>query len=198
VKVAEGDDEARLEAVADALGSGGRIRIDANGAWSVEEAVRKIARYARYGLELVEQPVPSIEELVEVRRIVEVPIAADESARTPELARRVAFLEAADAIVVKVQACGGVWPALRLIESTGLPGIVSSPLETSVGIAAGVALAAALPALPYACGLNTAPLLEGDVVADPFVPIDGEIAVRRPLVDAQLLQRWSDYEVTET
>lgn len=200
VKVAEGDDEARIEAVDDALGPTGRLRIDANGAWDVETAVRKIRRFERFGsLELVEQPVATIDELVALRKIVDVPIAADESARTPEDAQRVALLEAADVIVVKVQAAGGVWPALRLIESTGLPAVVSSPLETSIGIAAGVALAAALPELPYACGLDTARLLEGDVVADPFIPVDGVIAVRRPTVDAVALARWEvpDYEVTE-
>ncbi|MFN2641259.1 MAG: o-succinylbenzoate synthase [Actinomycetota bacterium] len=193
VKVAEGDDEARLEAVADALGPGGRLRIDANGAWDVEMAVRQIRRFSRYGLELVEQPVASIEEMAELRARVEVPVAADEIARTPEGAQRTALFGAADAIVVKVQSFGGVWPSLRAIESAGLPAIVSSPLETSVGLAAGVALAAALPELPYACGLWTLPLLEGDVVADPFVPIDGTLHVRRPRVDPALLKR---YEVT--
>jgi O-succinylbenzoate synthase len=194
VKVAEGDDDARLEAVADALGPGGRIRIDANGAWDVEMAVRQIRRLSHYPLELVEQPVRSIEEMAELRTRVDVPLAADESARTPDGARRVALLQAADAIVVKVQSFGGVWPALRAVESSGLPAIVSSPLETSVGISAGVALAAALPELPYACGLWTLPLLEGDVVGKPFVVVDGALAVYRPSVDATALKR---YEVTE-
>ncbi len=124
-----------------------------------------------------------------LRRRVDVPLAADESVRTAADPLRIAGLEAADLIVLKVQPLGGVWPALRVAELAGLPAVVSSALETSVGIAAGVALAAALPELPYACGLATVNLLESDVVADPLVPDDGSLPVRRPTVDEDLLSR---------
>jgi len=93
-------------------------------------------------------------------------------------------------VVVKVQPLGGVRAALRVIDAAGVPAIVSSLYETSVGLAAGVALAAALPDLPFACGLGTASLLAGDVVADPLVPQRGVLPVRRPDPDPALLARW--------
>ncbi len=194
VKVAEpgqsvAEDEARVEAVRDALGPAGRIRIDANGAWSVDEAVRAIRRIdsAAGGLEYVEQPCASVEDLAACRRRVDVPIAADESIRRAEDPYRVRDLEAADVAVLKVQPLGGVRACLRIAEEIGLPVVVSSALETSVGIAAGVALAAALPELPYACGLATVRLLTADVACQPLVPVDGVLPVRRPVVDPDAL-----------
>ena len=182
-------DEARLEAVRAALGPGGRIRIDANGAWDVDAAVRLISGLDRAagGLEYVEQPCATVEELAAVRQRVDVPIAADESLRRAEDPLRVARLGAADIAVLKVQPLGGVRACLRIAEQIGLPVVVSSALETSVGIAAGVALAAALPELPYACGLATVQLLTGDVVQQSLLPVDGQLAVRRPAVDVSLV-----------
>lgn len=185
VKVAEpgqefGDDLARVEAVRDALGPAGRLRVDANGAWDAGQAVRRLKRLDRYDLEYAEQPCATLEELAAVRRACDVPIAADESIRRAEDPLRVRAAEAADVAVVKVQPLGGVRAALRVVEACGLPAVVSSAVETSVGLAAGLALAAALPALPYACGLGTRSLLSGDVVADPLVPVGGRLAVRRP------------------
>ncbi len=192
VKVAErgqslADDLARVEAVRDALGPGGALRVDANGAWTVEEAVRAIAELDRFGLEYVEQPCATLDELARVRRRAGVPIAADESIRRAEDPLRVRAAEAADIAVVKVQPLGGVRAALRVVEACGLPAVVSSAVETSVGLAAGLALAAALPELPYACGLGTMSLLTGDVVADPLIPVDGVLTVRRPEVDEAAL-----------
>ena len=196
VKVAEpgqsrADEQARLEAVRDALGPGGRVRIDVNGGWTVAEAVGAIGLLDRAagGLEYVEQPCASVEELAEVRRRVDVPIAADESIRRAEDPYRVRDLEAADVAVLKVQPLGGVRACLRIAEDIGLPVVVSSALETSVGIAAGVALAAALPELPYACGLATVQLLADDVAQDPLLPRDGALPVVRPEVDAGALDR---------
>jgi len=190
VKVAEAgqapaEDEARLEAVRDALGPGGLVRIDANGGWSVDDAVARIAVLERAadGLEYVEQPCASVEELAAVRRRVQVPIAADESIRRAADPYRVRDLEAADIAVLKVQPLGGVRACLRIAEDIGLPVVVSSAVESSIGIAAGVALAAALPELPYACGLATVQLLTGDVVAEALLPVDGALPVRRPDVD---------------
>jgi O-succinylbenzoate synthase len=195
VKVAEPgeglpEDEARVEAVRDALGPGGRIRVDANGAWTVDEAQRAIKALDRYELEYVEQPVATLEEMAVLRRSVDVPLAADESVRTAKDPLRVAGLEAADIVVLKVQPLGGVRRALDVAEAAGLPCVVSSALETSVGIAAGLALAACLPALPFACGLATVELLEGDVTTEPLVAVDGAIRVRRPGVNPALLERW--------
>jgi o-succinylbenzoate synthase len=196
VKVAErgqadADDLARVEAVRDALGPGGRLRIDVNGAWEVDHAVRMVKELDRFGLEYVEQPCATLEELARVRRRVAVPVAADESIRRAADPLRVRAAEAADVVVLKVQPLGGVRAALEVAEACGLPVVVSSAVETSVGLAAGLALAAALPELPYACGLATLALLEGDVVADPLVPRDGQIAVRRPEPDPALLERFA-------
>jgi O-succinylbenzoate synthase len=196
VKVAEpgqtvGHDEARLEAVRDALGPSGRIRMDANGGWDVDTAVTAVDALDRAagGLEYVEQPCATVEELALVRRRVSVPIAADESIRRAADPYRVRELEAADIAVLKVQPLGGVRACLRIAEDIGLPVVVSSALETSVGIAAGVALAAALPDLPYACGLATVQLLTDDVVEEPLLPKDGSLPVVRPEVDAAAVQR---------
>jgi o-succinylbenzoate synthase len=196
VKVAEpgqssAEDEARVEAVRDALGPSGRIRVDANGGWDVDAAVAAIGRLdtAAGGLEYVEQPCASVEDLAAVRRTVGVPIAADESIRRAADPYRVRDLEAADVAVLKVQPLGGVRACLRIAEDIGLPVVVSSALETSVGIAAGVALAAALPELPYACGLATVQLLTDDVAATPLLPVDGALPVGVPLVDDAALAR---------
>ena len=187
-------DLARVEAVREAIGPHGRVRIDVNGAWDVERAVRMIRLLDRFDLEYVEQPCATLEELALVRRRVDVPVAADESIRRAEDPLRVRAAEAADIAVLKVQPLGGVRVALEVAERTGLPVVVSSAVETSVGLAAGLALAAALPELPYACGLATLSLLEGDVVADPLVPVDGMMPVRRPVVDEEALGR---YEVDD-
>ena len=207
VKVAEpgqrlDDDVARVGAVRDALGPSGRVRVDANGGWSVEEAVRAIAVLSEFDLEYVEQPTTLVEDLAAVRRRVDVPIAADESIRRASDPLRVQQLGAADIAVLKVQPLGGVRACLRLAEQLTLPVVVSSALESSVGIAAGVALAAALPELPYACGLATTSMFTADVVAEPWRPVDGMLGVRRVAPDREALdsvralpddeRRWRD------
>jgi O-succinylbenzoate synthase len=198
VKVAEAgqseaDDLARVEAVRDALGPGGAIRIDANAAWDVETAVARLPRLDRAagGLEYAEQPCPTVEDLAALRRRVVVPIAADESVRRAADPLRVARLHAADVVVLKVAPLGGVRSCLRLAEQCGLPVVVSSALETSVGLAAGVALAAALPELRHACGLATAQLLTGDVTSERLLPVDGMLPVRRVGAEPTLVSRWA-------
>ena len=185
VKVAErgqgeADDLARLEAVRSALGPGGRVRIDVNAGWDVDTALTRLPRYARAagGLEYVEQPCASIEDLATVRRRGDVPVAADESIRRGEDPMRVVRSEAADVVVLKVAPLGGVRRCLELAEAVGVPVVVSSAIDTSVGIAAGVALAAALPELPYACGLATVGLLADDVVDERYLPVGGFLPVR--------------------
>lgn len=177
-------DVARVEAVRDALGPTGAIRVDANGGWDADTAVRSLAALDRAaatgggaGLEYVEQPCASVEELAAVRRRTPVLVAADESIRRAEDPLRVARLQAADIAVLKVAPLGGVRACLRIAERIGLPVVVSSALESSVGMAAGVALAAALPELPYACGLATVALFTGDLVAAPLLPVDGSLPV---------------------
>jgi len=195
VKVAEqgqapAQDIARVEAVRDALGPAGKIRVDANGAWQVDEAERMLRELGRFGLEYAEQPCATLAELAKLRRRVDIPLAADESIRRAADPLRVRAAGAADIVVIKVQPLGGVRAALRVAEACGLPAVVSSAVETSAGLAAGVALAAALPELGYACGLGTLSLLTGDVTADPLVPRAGQLPVRRPDIDAERLARW--------
>jgi O-succinylbenzoate synthase len=193
VKVAEAgqdpaEDIARVEAVRDAIGPGGRVRIDVNGRWEVDTALRMLAELRRFDLEYVEQPCATLPELAEVRRRGGVPVAADESIRRAEDPMKVVAAGAADVVVLKVQPLGGVRAALRVAEACGLPVVVSSAVETSVGLAAGVALAAALPELPYACGLATTALLGADVTDDPLVPVDGHLPVRPVAVDEERLR----------
>lgn len=176
------EDIARVEAVRDALGPTGKIRVDANAVWDVDTAVAHIRTLdkAAGGLEYVEQPCPTIDELALVRRRVDVRIAADESIRRAEDPLKVAVAGAADIAVIKCTPLGGVRRSLEVAEAAGLPCVVSSALETSIGLAAQVALAAALPSLDFACGLGTLSLLTGDVVDDSLVPVDGFIDVRTP------------------
>lgn len=194
------EDLSRVEAVRDALGPDGAIRVDANGVWDVDTAVAhiRLLNKAAAGLQYVEQPCRTIEELAAVRRRVDVRIAADESIRHAEDPLRVAVAGAADIAVIKCTPLGGVRRSLQIAEAAGLPCVVSSALETSVGLAAQLALAAALPELDFACGLGTLSLLEGDVVsgAASLRPVDGYLTVPRvpPTPDPTLLDT---YELTD-
>ena len=190
VKVRDAAGIALVRAVRDAVGPDVGVRVDANGAWDVDTAVTMIAKLAEFDLEYVEQPCATLEDLARVRRRVDVPIAADECIRSLDDARELRARDAADVIVVKQQPLGGVRAALAAAEAAGVPAVVSSMMETSVGIAAGVALAAALPELPYACGLATLGALAGDVTHAPLVPVDGVLAVRTVAPDADLLARY--------
>jgi O-succinylbenzoate synthase len=189
VKVAEpgqsaAEDLARVEAVRDALGPAGKVRVDANAAWDVDTAAARVAELDRAaGLEYVEQPCATLDELAALRRRIDVRIAVDEGVRRSADPLAVDLREAADVVVLKVQPLGGVRAALRVAEAHGLPCVVSSALESSVGIAAGVALAAALPELPFACGLATVALFTDDVTSTPLLPVDGALPVVRPEPD---------------
>ncbi|NNH74478.1 o-succinylbenzoate synthase [Nocardia uniformis] len=199
IKVADhpdslGEDLARVEAVRDALGPHGAIRVDANAVWDVDTAVAHIKQIDRAagGLEYVEQPCRTVEELAAVRRRVDVRIAADESIRRADDPMRVAVAGAADIAVLKCTPLGGVRRALQVAAAAGLPTVVSSALETSVGLSAQLALAGALPELEFACGLGTLSLLTGDVVSDSLRPENGYLPVPRtpPTPDPELLERY--------
>ena len=199
VKVAQAgqslrDDVDRVAAVREALGPSGRERVDANGAWSLSDARWAVAALDAFDLEYVEQPCAEVEDLALLRIAlaragIEVRVAADESVRKAEDPLRVARAGAADVVVLKVAPLGGVAPALRIAEECGLPVVVSSALDTSVGISAGVALAAALPELPFACGLATTSLLTGDVVQDSLEGHGGSIRVGPVTPDPALLEQ---------
>lgn len=197
VKVAEAgqvlaDDVARVRAVRAAMGPEGRVRIDANGGWNVDEAERAVHALTEFDLEYVEQPCGEVEELAQLRERIgylDIPIAADESVRKADDPLRVARAGAADLLVIKAQPLGGVRAALAIVAEAGLPAVVSSALDTSVGLSMGLALAAALPDLDYDCGLGTAALFTADVVGAPLLPVGGSLSVSRATPTTATLDR---------
>lgn len=199
VKVAEPgtsieDDVARVAAVRRAMGEDAAVRVDANGLWSLDQATEALGRLARYRLQYAEQPVASVPDLATLRSRVAglgIPIAADESVRKASDPLAVARAGAADVLVVKAQPLGGVTAARAVIAEAGLPCVVSSALDTSVGLGMGAFLAAAAMAPAYAAGLGTGAMFTGDVTAEPLLPVAGGIAVRRVEPDPALLERWA-------
>jgi O-succinylbenzoate synthase len=199
VKVADpgqslNDDIARVRAVREILGPEGRIRVDANALWNVDEAEHAIHALAEFDLEYVEQPCATIDELADIRKRTKymgVPIAADESVRKASDPLAVARAGAADVLIIKAQPLGGITAALRIVAEAGLPVVVSSALDTSIGLSMGTHLAAAIPDLEYDCGLGTAALLAGDVTGEPLLPAGGDVPVRRVEPDGALLDRYA-------
>lgn len=197
IKVAErgetlADDVARVRETRRLIGPAGRIRLDANGAWTVDEAEHAVRALEQFDLEYVEQPCATVPELAELRRRIhriDVLVAADESVRKAADPLAVARAEAADLLVIKAAPLGGVDRALAIVAEAGLPAVVSSALDSSIGLAMGAELAARLPALDYDCGLGTAALLADDVVAAPLRPADGVIAAGRVTADPDALRR---------
>lgn len=195
VKVADpnstiSEDCARIEAVREALGSAGQIRVDANAAWDVPQAlqaIRELNRACQSGggadLEYVEQPCATVEELARVRQQVDVRIAADESVRRASDPLAVARAGAADLVIVKVQPLGGAKRLIDVVERAGLPAVVSSALDSSVGLVRGVECAAALDELPFACGLATSQMFTADVTKTPLRPVDGVITPQEIEID---------------
>ena len=196
VKVAEAgqtmqDDLDRIFAVV-RLYPDAKIRLDANGGYSVDEAVAMANAMveASVRLDYFEQPVKTIAELAEVRikaNRVGVRVAADESVRKVSDPLAVALAGAADLLVIKAAPLGGVGRASQIVAEAGLPAVVSSALESSVGISMGVHLAASLPEPIFDSGLATVALFEKDVAAEPLVAKDGRLPVRRVTPDANRL-----------
>ena len=184
VRVGEGalaDDIARVEAVRDALGPGGAIRCDANGHWDVETAAAAVGALdaAAGGLEFIEQPCRTLDELAALRRRVDVRIAVDQSLRHAVDPRTLPLAEAADVAVLTVGALGGVRRALRVSEICGLPCVVAADVESSVGVAGGLALAGVLDDAGYAAALGGVRLLGGDLVSAgrSLIAADGQLPV---------------------
>jgi o-succinylbenzoate synthase len=175
VKVAEpgqalADDVDRVNAVRQVVPT---VRVDANGGWSVDEAIEAAAALSADGpLEYLEQPCATVDELAALHRRIQVPIAADESIRKADDPLAVVRARAADIAVLKVAPLGGVWALLDIAARIDIPVVVSSALDSAVGIAAGLTAAAALPQLHHACGLGTGGLFLEDV-ADVAAPVDG-------------------------
>jgi len=168
----------RVAAVRAAIGPTVTLRLDANGAWSADTAVRVLRALARFAPELIEQPVPpdDLDGLARVRRAAGVPVAADEA--VTDLARTQAILEreAADALVIKPMVVGGARPGRAIIAralDAGLRVIVTTTVDTGVGTAAALHLAAVLPPTAPACGLATLPLLAADLIREPLTPRGG-------------------------
>ena len=190
IKVAEKgqtleDDIRRLNTVFE-LYPDTRIRLDANGAFDIETAL-KLSEYLlknNINLEYLEQPVKTIAEMAELKlklkAIGDIKIAADESVRKVSDPLAVAQANAADILVLKAAPLGGITSAIAIAKEAGLPVVVSSALETSIGLSMGAFLAAELDS-PYASGLATAALLATDVVEDSMLPIDSEVIVARKL-----------------
>ena len=191
VKVAEpgqslADDVARVDAVRALVPT---VRVDANGGWSVAEAVEAAGALTAGGpLEYLEQPCATVPELAELRRRVDVPIAADESIRKADDPLHVVRSGAADIAVLKVAPLGGVRRMLEIAAQIDIPIVVSSALDSAVGIGQGLLAAAALPALQYACGLGTGGLFVDDVV-EPVSPVDGYLPVAPVTPDPARLAR---------
>lgn len=167
------DDLARVAAVRAALGPDAGLRLDANGAWrSAGQALRALARLAVHAIELVEQPVPArdVAALAAVRAGSPIPVAADEAAADPAGLARVLAAGAADVVVLKPSALGGLRATLRAAaraREAGCAVFVTSLLDGAVARAAALACAAALPEPLLACGLATGTLLEADLGAGP-------------------------------
>jgi O-succinylbenzoate synthase len=199
IKVAEPgqsrpEDIERVRFVRESLGPEGRIRLDANGAWNVDEAEHAIHDLAPFDIEYVEQPCASVAELHELRERIaymDIPIAADESIRKAEDPAAVIAAGAADILVLKAQPLGGVHRVRELAASTDLPIVLSSALESSIGISMGLAAACALPTLDFDCGLGTATLLAADVVSNPLVPQNGYMTMQRLTPDQSLLETYA-------
>ncbi|WP_308159248.1 o-succinylbenzoate synthase [Curtobacterium sp. ISL-83] len=197
VKVAEpgttiDDDVARVAEVRRVMGPDAAVRVDANGLWSVEQAARALERLAPFELQYAEQPVATVDELVALRSRIAglgVPIAADESVRKAADPLAVARAGAADVLVVKAQPLGGVTAAGAIIAEAGLPCVVSSALDTSVGLGMGAFLAARAMSPGYAAGLGTAAMFTADVTEAPLLPVGGRIPVRRVSVSREALVR---------
>lgn len=193
IKVAEAgqsmsEDAARVGAVRHLLPDA-KIRVDANGGWGVDQAISALRMLSVFGLEYAEQPVATIAEMAAVRKALSgtVLIAADESVRKATDPLAVARAGAADLLVVKAAPLGGVRRALEIVAEAGLPAVVSSALDSSVGISTGLALAAALPELPFACGLGTVSLMAADVTSPSLVAVAGGMDVRSVVADPNLL-----------
>ncbi|MEE2631511.1 MAG: o-succinylbenzoate synthase [Actinomycetota bacterium] len=171
------DDVDRVSAVRSRIGPDVRLRLDANGAWGVGEALRYLDRLAAFDIEFVEEPVAGLDDLAEVRLSSPIPTAVDESARTVDDVIRAVEMGAADLVVLKPSAIGGPSEAARaaaIVRSAGLDVVVTSLLEGSVGIRAAAHLASAIGALDPAPGLATASLLAVDVDT-PCLPVHGEL-----------------------
>ena len=194
IKVGTGikEDLARIAAVRKHLPKA-KIRIDVNGSWSVKEALSNIiAIYEVTGdlLEYVEQPVASLDELKQLKEgmSVDVKIAGDEVLRKAKDPFAISLDGAIDILMLKVSPLGGIKRAMDLASHHKLPVVISSALESAIGISYGLALAARVPNLDYACGLGTSALFNQDVSDIPIV--NGAIKATNYPIDLDRVERY--------
>lgn len=169
----------------DALAVDGSIRVDVNGGWTFDRALATMHELEALGIEYVEQPCAELADCERLSELVSVPVFVDEAVRTADRPEVVAPRVAG--VVGKVGPLGGVRRTIDLARTWGLPMTVSSALDSSVGLSAGVAAAAHFPERAH--GLGTGALFAEDVVADPLIPSQGRLAVGARVPDPNLLQR---------
>ena len=163
-----------------------KFRLDVNGGWALEEAIANVQSYEKaFGslIEYIEQPCTDFADLNSLRNSTGIKIAVDESIRKYLAGDLTKIKEVADIAIIKWAPTGGFDAALEVIEKIGLPVVISSALDSSVGISHGLSLAEAVPNLYGACGLGTVCLLEGDVTSNPLMPINGIIKNRKVIPD---------------
>lgn len=196
IKVGTKEDLERIREVF-RINAGAKIRLDANGLWSVAEAknfLEGLNKEFGSSLDYVEQPCQTLAENQKLKNELTFPlkIAIDENIRNGGNLEEI--LKVADVLIIKVAPLGGISSCLQLIEKVSIPVVISSALESSIGISAGVALAAQLPRkneAPLPFGLGTVALLEGDVVTHPLLPVAGKIKVEKANVDLDKLKKYS-------
>ena len=172
----------RVAAMRAAIGSDIALRLDANGAWNVDAADAILRQLADFDIEYVEQPVPAndLNSLAHVRQASPIPIAADEAVTSLASARHIIERQAADILILKPMVCGGLRAGRAIIDlaiAAGLRTVVTSTIDSGIGVAAALHLAATLPPNFPACGLATSDLLTGDLLVEPLQVVNGEMTV---------------------
>ena len=170
-----------------------KIRLDVNGGWTLETALLNLYNYyLRFGkvFEYIEQPCLEIADLKELKKEIPMKIAIDESIRKALTSDFSEAKEFADIAIIKWAPSGGITRANKLIEKIGLPAVISSALDTGIGISHGLALAASQSDLSFDCGLATSSLLESDVINPPLEITAGTIAVQRTSLDEKLAAKY--------
>jgi o-succinylbenzoate synthase len=192
------DEVNRVATMRAAIGPDIALRLDANGAWTTDEAVTIMRQFADYDIEYIEQPVPAhdLDGLAHVRRDSPIPIAADEAVTGLTSARRIIEREAAGILIVKPMVCGGLRAGRAIIDlasAAGLRTVVTSTIDSGLGVAAALHLAATLPPGSPACGLATSDLLTGDLLLEPLHVVNGEMLVPKGAgLGVEIDHRWVD------
>ena len=193
IKVDSFEADRELVAAALAYNPEAKIRIDVNGGWSREAALVNLSAFHNYFgevFEYVEQPCDSLVDLADVKKRIPIKIAADEAIRKNLGSDFSALSEIADVAIVKWAPSGGITAARKLISEIGLPAVISSALDTGIGISHGLALAASLDQLDFACGLGTVALLESDICDPAVIVRNGAIDVARMVPTPALLAKY--------